>query len=165
MNSKKHTKQISIFGGMVLLALGGWAYTSYAPIEAEPASLSLLHKDNRVVSNGKKIYAQKCASCHGLNLEGETNWRQRGSDGYLPAPPHDQNGHTWHHSDDYLFRMTKYGIEKIIGQKYLNNMPAYEGILSDKEIIATLSYIKSTWPDYIQRRHDRLNMRHTTSQR
>jgi mono/diheme cytochrome c family protein len=54
--------------------------------------------------------------------------------------------------------MTKYGIEKMIGQKYSNNMPAYEGKLTDEEIIAVLSYIKSTWPDDIQRRHDQLNL-------
>ena len=33
-------------------------------------------------------------------------------------------------------------VEKIIGKKYQNNMPAYDGILSDDEIIAVLSYIK-----------------------
>ena len=46
--------------------------------------------------------------------------------------------------------MTKYGIEKIIGKKYKNNMPAYDGILSDDEIIAVLSYIKSMWPKSIR---------------
>ena len=42
--------------------------------------------------------------------------------------------------------MTKYGIEKIIGQTYPNNMPAYEDELTDKEIIAVLSFIESTCP-------------------
>ncbi|MDA9242481.1 cytochrome c [Amylibacter sp.] len=55
--------------------------------------------------------------------------------------------------------MTKYGIEKIIGKKYPNNMPAYENMLSDDEIIAVLSYIKSTWPTYIQLQHDQINTR------
>ena len=55
--------------------------------------------------------------------------------------------------------MTKYGIEKMIGEEYQNKMPAYETILSDEEIIATLSYIKSTWPPQIQRQHDRMNKR------
>jgi mono/diheme cytochrome c family protein len=55
--------------------------------------------------------------------------------------------------------MTKYGIEKIIGKKYPNNMPAYEDMLSDYEIIAVLSYIKSTWPSYIQIQHDQINTR------
>ena len=46
--------------------------------------------------------------------------------------------------------MTKYGIEEMIGEKYPNNMPAYEDKLTDDEIIAALSYIKSTWSARIQ---------------
>lgn len=157
MNLKRHKAQISIISGILLLALGGWVYISHSSIKPEQVSVSLLPNDNGVVSKGKEIYAQNCASCHGPNLEGEANWRQRDSDGYMPAPPHDQNGHTWHHSDDYLFSMTKYGIEQMIGEKYPNNMPAYKEKLSDDDIIAALSYIKSTWPDRIQRRHDQLN--------
>ena len=38
-------------------------------------------------------------------------------------------------------------------------MPAYEGILSDAEIVAVLSFIKSTWPDEIRQRHDDLEAR------
>ncbi|MCC2634961.1 MAG: cytochrome c, partial [Ramlibacter sp.] len=36
-------------------------------------------------------------------------------------------------------------------------MPAYEGVLSDAEIVAVLSYIKSQWPADIRRKHDELN--------
>ena len=83
-------------------------------------------------------------------LEGQANWRQRDAEGYLPAPPHDETGHTWHHPDSYLFLITKYGIEEMIGEKYPNNMPAYEDKLTDDEIIAALSYIKSTWPNKVK---------------
>jgi predicted metal-dependent peptidase len=38
-------------------------------------------------------------------------------------------------------------------------MPAYEDDLTDEEIIAALSFIKSTWPKRIQRRHDQMNAR------
>ena len=71
--------------------------------------------------------------------------------------PHDASGHTWHHGDFYLFAVTKYGIERLLGQHYPNAMPIYDGVLSDREIIAVLSYIKSQWPAEIQSRHDRLN--------
>ena len=30
---------------------------------------------------------------------------------------------------------------------YESDMPAFEGILSDDEIVAVLAYIKSTWPE------------------
>jgi len=92
-------------------------------------------------------------------LEGQENWQKRDDEGYLPAPPHDETGHTWHHPDEYLFLITKYGIEKIIGKKYLNNMPAYKDILTDKEIIAVLSFIKSKWPNQIQEIHNNINFR------
>lgn len=36
-------------------------------------------------------------------------------------------------------------------------MPAFGGILTDAEIIAALSYIKSRWPDDMRRRHDEPN--------
>ena len=149
---------IIIIIGVFLIAVGSWVVFNGSSIESEQISIALLPKDNSVVSVGKVIYGQNCASCHGPNLGGAKNWKQRNIDGYLPAPPHDQNGHTWHHSDNYLYSMTKYGIEKIIGQKYSNNMPAFEGKLSDEDIIAVLSYIKSTWPDDIQLRHDQLNL-------
>ena len=144
-----------VSGGAVMLSL------SSATKKAEK-SVSLLPKNHSVTNSGKLVYAENCASCHGMALEGQANWRQRDPDGYLPAPPHDKTGHTWHHSDSYLFLMTKYGIEKMIGRKYPNNMPAYKDKLTDEEIIAALSYIKSTWPGRIQRQHDQVNARAMT---
>src|SRR5690349_4906950 len=52
------------------------------------------------VASGKAIYAANCASCHGANLEGQANWKSRNPIGRMPAPPHDDTGHTWHHPDD-----------------------------------------------------------------
>ena len=121
--------------------------------------INLNTNDNSVIVNGKKIYANNCASCHGVNLEGQKNWMSRLPDGLMPAPPHDETGHTWHHPDRYLFMVTKYGIEEFIGEKYPNNMPAYKDILSDEEIIAVLSYIKSTWPTKIKEIHNNINSR------
>ena len=122
------------------------------PVELRP-------DDPVYVKLGKKIYMDQCASCHGVNLEGQAGWRDKMVDGMRLAPPHDKSGHTWHHPDEYLFTMTKYGIEKIIGKTYPNNMPIYEGILSDYDIVAVLSFIKSTWPEQIQIQHDRINSR------
>ena len=121
--------------------------------------IKLIPNDLSIVTLGQNIYSENCASCHGINLEGQKNWQNRDDEGYLPAPPHDETGHTWHHPDEYLFQMTKYGIEKIIGKKYLNNMPAYENILTDKEIVSVLSFIKSTWPSQIQEIHNNINIR------
>ena len=121
------------------------------------ADISLKPLDQNLVDIGKLVYENNCASCHGVNLEGQERWRQPDADGYMPAPPHDESGHTWHHPDEYLFLMTKYGLEEIIGQEYPNNMPAYNNVLSDREIVAALSFIKSTWSTRIRQQHDKIN--------
>jgi len=132
-------------------------FTTYS--NKSNASIDLNITDSSIIENGKQIYSKNCASCHGINLEGQKNWMSRLPDGLMPAPPHDETGHTWHHSDRFLFMVTKYGIEEFIGEKYLNNMPVYKDILSDEEIIAVLSYIKSTWPSKIKKIHDQINER------
>ena len=68
----------------------------------------------------------------------------------VPAPPHDATGHTWHHSDELLFRLTRDGPGVIAGEDYRTTMPAYRGILSDREIWSVLAYIKSRWPAELQ---------------
>src|SRR5690606_30865838 len=70
-------------------------------------SVRLRPDDAAVTALGQKVYAAQCAACHGARLEGQPNWRVRGPDGRLPAPPHDASGHTWHHPDELLFRITK----------------------------------------------------------
>src|SRR4051812_32095664 len=76
--------------------------------------------DAKVVAQGQAIYAARCASCHGEKLEGQPNWQLRDASGRLPAPPHDAKGHTWHHPDEVLFRITKYGVAKAA------NIPGYQ---------------------------------------
>ncbi len=104
--------------------------------------------DQQRVVQGKAIYANSCASCHGESLQGQPNWRQRMANGRLPAPPHDKTGHTWHHPDAMLFDMVKNGLVpgKTAPPGYQSDMPAYHEILTDEEIISVLAYIKSTWP-------------------
>ncbi|MBA3325614.1 MAG: c-type cytochrome [Rhodobacteraceae bacterium] len=94
---------------------------------------------------GQEVYAANCASCHGANLEGQPDWKRRLDSGRMPAPPHDESGHTWHHSDQALFTITRLGVGAIV-PGYESDMPAFGGVLSDAEIAAALAYIKSTWP-------------------
>jgi mono/diheme cytochrome c family protein len=101
-------------------------------------------KDDQL-ARGRALYAVHCASCHGADLEGQPNWRAPKEDGRLPAPPHDASGHTWHHSDAELFKMTKYGVSAVV-PGYESDMPGFEGVLTDEEIRLVLDYIKSTWP-------------------
>lgn len=103
-------------------------------------------RDAARVTLGARVYAQHCGVCHGGKLEGQADWRSRRADGKLPAPPHDESGHTWHHPDAVLFAITKHGlVPPHAPQGYASDMPAYASMLSDEEIWAVLAYIKSHW--------------------
>ena len=115
-------------------------------------------RDAAKVALGKKVYAQQCASCHGANLEGQPNWRRRLPNGRMPAPPHDESGHTWHHPDSVLFGITKNGVTAYAPPGYESDMPAFGGKLSDEEIWAVLAYLKSRWksPEVLDARAEML---------
>ncbi len=148
---------VALVVGAVSAAVIAVLVAVYWPSESRSGRL-LRPEDQRLLGLGQKVYATQCAACHGQRLEGQPNWRERGADGRLPAPPHDASGHTWHHPDDVLFRITKYGVVKAAKLKnYESAMPAFEGRLSDEEIIAVLSWIKSKWPPEIRARVDRMN--------
>jgi mono/diheme cytochrome c family protein len=99
------------------------------------------------VALGAKVYAQHCAACHGAQLEGQPAWRERLPSGRMPAPPHDESGHTWHHTEEVLFGITKEGLVpgKYAPPGYTSDMPGFGNVLSDAEIWAVLAYIKSHW--------------------
>lgn len=137
---------------VVGLAVGAYALWSQReqPIHADSADL-------RLVGIGRDVYARQCASCHGAGLEGQPEWQTPLATGGRPAPPHDPSGHTWHHPDRILFDLTKFGGQPYSPADYQSNMPAFGGILTDREIVAVLAYIKSTWPREIQARQERVN--------
>ena len=99
------------------------------------------------LQRGATVYADYCASCHGVNLEGQPNWRTRLPNGKLPAPPHDATGHTWHHPDEQLFAITTFGSEALVGGGYQSDMAGFGEVLSDDEILDVLAYIKRRWPE------------------
>nr|WP_256476225.1 cytochrome c [Siccirubricoccus soli] len=137
-------------GGVALLSGYGWPDPVPAAIDAD---------DPVQVALGRRLYGEWCAGCHGANLEGQPNWRSRRPDGRLPAPPHDASGHTWHHADGMLFRITRDGTSAVVGGDYETDMPGFGGVLSDTEIRATLAFIKSTWSERergVQERQSRL---------
>jgi mono/diheme cytochrome c family protein len=98
------------------------------------------------VARGERVYAQQCAACHGAKLEGQPEWRRRLPNDRLPAPPHDETGHTWHHPDGMLFAITKNGlVPPYAPQDYASDMPAFSERLAADEIWAVLAFIKSRW--------------------
>lgn len=138
-------RRFSVGGIALVLIAGVVAYTVWDQVTTAIQRRSTLEL-------GAVLYQSTCASCHVARLQGQPNWQQRQVDGRLPAPPHDETGHTWHHSDEILFNLTKFGPQNYVSAEYQSNMPAFAGILSDEEIIAVLEYIKSTWSEETRRR-------------
>ena len=131
--------------GLLALALGV-AVILWPQPEGKVLDLSTAIVD---IEAGQELYAQSCAVCHGTNLEGQENWQSPAPDGRLPAPPHDETGHTWHHADSVLFNYTKLGGRAAMAQSGLDfesGMPGFGEVLTDQEIWNILGYIKSTWP-------------------
>jgi mono/diheme cytochrome c family protein len=144
-----------IFLAVVVVVLGAAIAASVVLRRAASAGAADA-SDAALVALGADIYAAQCARCHGARLEGQPDWQERLPSGRLPAPPHDASGHTWHHPDEQLFKITKDGLGALV-PGYETDMPAYKGVLSDREIWAVLAYIKSTWPEEIRARQERIS--------
>lgn len=104
-------------------------------------------REARRIALGQSVYVANCAQCHGKQLQGQPDWQTPLANGRLPAPPHDASGHTWHHSDEVIFNVTRNGLKPYAGENYESDMPAFAGTLKDDEIGAVIEFIKSTWPE------------------
>ncbi len=58
-------------------------------------------------------------------------------------PPHNANGHTWHHPDQLLMDIIQNGLAFAVeGQP---TMPAFKDTLSPEETGMIVAYIKTLW--------------------
>ena len=115
------------------------------------------HADPGEIARGAEVYAKHCAACHGAKLEGQPNWQQKLPNGRWPAPPHDDSGHTWHHSDQWLFEVVEKGmVSPYAARGQQSDMPAFGDRLSNTEIRAVLAYIKSHWSKETMRRRSEM---------
>jgi len=144
------TASIAVIAVVAVAAVVG-VYAALAPKGgADP-------DDAKQVAAGEKLYRAHCASCHGVNLEGQAEWRTRNADGTLKPPPHDASGHTWHHPDQVLFDYTKLGGQPTAPPGFKSAMPGFADRLSDAETWAVLAFIKSRWPPAIRDRQRQID--------
>jgi len=135
---------------LVFTMLSSWIGIPVASSQTSMAQAAMDATDTERVALGEKVYASFCAGCHGANLQGQANWQRRLPLGNFPAPPHDDTGHAWHHSDQWLFEVVKFGGQRHAPPRYRSAMPSYQEMLSDDEIWAVLSFIKSRWSPSVQ---------------
>lgn len=133
---------------VAVIAATGWVYPRWDAI-GETGQGGVLD-----LTEGAALYAENCAACHGAALEGQPDWRTPGSDGVLPAPPHDETGHTWHHPDRVLLEYTLLGGKALMaqqGMEFNSGMPGFKDHLTEQQIRNVLGYIRDSWPDHIQK--------------
>lgn len=97
------------------------------------------------IAQGGEIYAQNCATCHGTEGQGQFPEAPLEPDvtGRRGAPPHNQTGHTWHHSDELLLRYVRDGGFSDPANFY--PMPAFGDVLAEAQILEVIAYIKTMW--------------------
>ncbi len=107
------------------------------PIDMDDPRFPILPATGDDFVRGRALYNDKCASCHGINGQGQMpNPLAAGQ-----APPHDDTGHTWHHSDQLNFRTVWFG------RNIMGNMPGFQTQMTIDDVILVLAYIKTWWQD------------------
>ena len=131
---------------LLLVAFGSSACSSgfvAGPPETVTATPTVVSDASQ--EDGIQIFAAHCAECHGASGQGHPDWRVRKADGTLNPPPLNGDGHTWHHSDGFLFRTVRNGGAIPSQPDFVSGMPSFSEKLTDDEIIHVLTYIKSLW--------------------
>ena len=76
MSNKNKANLMPVFlSALGVLLVGAVIYYLSSPANEVEATIALKHKDVVVVDLGRAVYAENCASCHGVALEGQANWQ------------------------------------------------------------------------------------------
>jgi len=116
-------KRVAVLLGFLLMVMACAPENSAETLEVDP-------------NRGAELYEQQCQSCHG----GPTG----GSATDFP-PPHNTQGHTWHHGDCDLIRWTLEGKPSL--DTTGTTMPAFAGELSEADVRDILAHIKTWWTE------------------
>ena len=128
-----------IVAGLGLGACSGDPAPTAIPQVEKPA------KSTDINATGANLYVAHCQSCHG---DRDGNGTTTG------APAHDHGGHTWHHPDAQL----KDWIMN--GKLGFGQMPAFQDKLSESEVDAILSYIKTWWEEWQRESQEDISQRY-----
>jgi mono/diheme cytochrome c family protein len=96
------------------------------------------------VNEGRTIFAQYCASCHGKNAESVDTWRTPDSNGNFPPPPLNGSAHAWHHPLNVMNTVIRDGGAPLGGV-----MPAWGSVLSEDQRLKAVASFQAYWSDEI----------------
>ena len=101
----------------------------------EPTKVPFNEKGDPTLLNGKSLYSQNCAPCHGNNAEGIS--------GAFPALVNSE----WITGDKSIpIRILLHGLQgeiEVQGQTYQGTMPSFKARLSAAEIASILNYLRA----------------------
>lgn len=139
-DSLEGSGEATVFG-LLFVALMLSGACSNRSVETEPGSATVSPASGvmasgnleNVLSRGAELYVANCQICHG---------DRQGNGVTLGAAPHNESGHTWHHPDAQL-KETIFN-----GKMGLGLMPPFKDKLTEGEVDAILSYIKTWWEEW-----------------
>ncbi len=96
------------------------------------------------VNQGQQLFKHKCAKCHGVNAEGEPDWRETDDKGEYPPPPLNGQAYARQHTLDQLRQQIQVGSNIVDGE-----MPSFKNKLSATDIDAVIAFFQSKWTEAI----------------
>ena len=157
MKKKTQKKQTSnqrqfvmVLGGILMIGISWYFYEQMKQNDFDLNQSS----QSGVSYDGKQLFAENCATCHGKDGIGENPNQPRGgmtAGGVMIAPALNGTGHTWHHPDQMLFHTIKNG-----SMAQNSKMVGFKDKLNDDQIRSVLRYIKSLWPEIYRIRQSQL---------
>lgn len=132
----------AVSAALLLLIAAGWS----ARVSSDRTSLVADAGDPAMTKRGAHIYWRQCGSCHGNHLQGQPFWRLVDEDSGRRAPALDFTGRAWGRSDADLFHVVKYGAYPDRSSARPSQMPAFEGNLDDRDVLAVVAFVKARWP-------------------
>ena len=112
-----------------LMAVGVTACAAPTPLGSSRPTEAATRTAN--VERGQELYAATCQRCHG---------DESGAGGIPEAPPHNADGHTWHHPDAQL-------IDWMLNGKPFTAMPGFGEELTRGDAEAVMAYITAWWTE------------------
>lgn len=118
-------------------------FLSFAALLALALSVSIVDSQFKTVTSrtalleqGAKVYAANCQVCHG---------DRTGNGKVKEAPSHGPSGHTWSHRDRSIIQRILNGSPTAAPSDGTIVMPGWNGRLSEQEITAVVSLMKTWW--------------------